>query len=78
MPRAKRTVDTEGWEKAIQQVTRRVQGVQRPCGCPATANDIEMRMKQGFSVFYMNWGDQGSRPSTRTRGRREISLKFER
>ena len=22
-------------------------------------NDIEMRMKQGFSVFVMNWGDPG-------------------
>ena len=23
------------------------------------ANDIELRMKQGFSVFVMNWGDAG-------------------
>ena len=23
------------------------------------AADIEMRMKQGFSVFVMNWGDAG-------------------
>ena len=30
-----------------------------PCGYPANANDIEMRMKQGFSVFVMNWGDAG-------------------
>ena len=32
-----------------------------PCGFPATANDIELRMKQGFSVFVMNWGDAGFR-----------------
>ena len=30
-----------------------------PCGFPATPNDIEMRMKQGFSVFVMTWGDAG-------------------
>ena len=29
------------------------------CGYPANATDIEMRMKQGFSVFVMNWGDPG-------------------
>ena len=28
-----------------------------PCGYLANASDIEMRMKQGFSVFVMNWGD---------------------
>jgi len=30
-----------------------------PCGYPATANDIEARMQQGFSVFVIGWGDQG-------------------
>jgi hypothetical protein len=30
-----------------------------PCGYPATAADIETRIKQGFSVFVMNWGDAG-------------------
>jgi hypothetical protein len=30
-----------------------------PCGYPANANDIEMRMQQGFSVFVMNWGEAG-------------------
>jgi hypothetical protein len=29
------------------------------CGFPANANDIETRMKQGFNVFVMNWGDGG-------------------
>ena len=30
-----------------------------PCGYPARAEDIEMRMKQGFSVFVINWGEPG-------------------
>jgi len=30
-----------------------------PASTTATATDIEMRMKQGFSVFVMNWGDAG-------------------
>ena len=29
------------------------------CGYPARAEDIEMRMKQGFSVFVINWGEPG-------------------
>ena len=29
------------------------------CGIPANADDIEKRMKQGFSVFVMGWGDAG-------------------
>ena len=29
------------------------------CGYPATADNIEIRMKQGFSVFVINWGDAG-------------------
>ena len=37
---------------------------------PSTPADIEMRMKQGFSVFVMNWGDrrlQGGRSRPRRR-----------
>ena len=30
-----------------------------PCGYPAGLNDIEMRMKQGFSVFVIGWGESG-------------------
>ena len=29
------------------------------CGFPASADDIELRMSQGFSVFVMGWGDAG-------------------
>jgi 4-hydroxy-2-oxoheptanedioate aldolase len=54
-----RVVDTPAWENAIQQVLAACKEFNVPCGFPATANDIEMRMKQGFSVFVMNWGDAG-------------------
>jgi 2-keto-3-deoxy-L-rhamnonate aldolase RhmA len=54
-----RVLDTAGWENAIQQVLAACKEFQVPCGFPATPNDIEMRMKQGFSVFVMNWGDAG-------------------
>ena len=54
-----RKLDEAAWEAAIQQVLSACKEFNVPCGYPATANDIEMRMKQGFSVFVMNWGDPG-------------------
>ena len=54
-----RVLDTAGWEQAIQQVLAACKEFKVPCGFPATASDIELRMKQGFSVFVMNWGDAG-------------------
>jgi 2-keto-3-deoxy-L-rhamnonate aldolase RhmA len=54
-----RSFDAAGWEAAIQQVLAACKEFDVPCGYPATANDIEMRMMQGFSVFVMNWGDAG-------------------
>ena len=54
-----RVLDTAAWENAIQQVLAACKEFHVPCGFPATANDIELRMKQGFSVFVMNWGDAG-------------------
>jgi 4-hydroxy-2-oxoheptanedioate aldolase len=54
-----RVVDSAGWENAIQQVLAACKEFNIACGYPANANDIEMRMKQGFSVFVMNWGDAG-------------------
>jgi hypothetical protein len=57
----KRTFDAEGWETAIQQVLAACKEFNVACGYPATENDIEMRMKQGFSVFIMNWGEPGFR-----------------
>jgi 2-keto-3-deoxy-L-rhamnonate aldolase RhmA len=54
-----RVVDAAAWEHAIQQVLAACKEFNVPCGFPANANDIELRMKQGFSVFVMNWGDAG-------------------
>jgi 2-keto-3-deoxy-L-rhamnonate aldolase RhmA len=55
-----RTFDAAGWENAIQQVLAACKEFNVPCGFPA--NDpatVEMRMKQGFTVFVANWGDNG-------------------
>ncbi|MCC7033736.1 MAG: hypothetical protein IT179_12990 [Acidobacteria bacterium] len=54
-----RQVDEAAWEAAIQQVLAACQEFNVPCGYPASAADIEMRLKQGFRVFVMNWGDAG-------------------
>jgi len=54
-----RVVDTSAHENAIQQVLAACKEFKVPCGYPPNANDIETRMKQGFSVFVMNWGDAG-------------------
>jgi len=56
-----RVLDEKGWEAAIQQVLAACKEFNVPCGYPATANDIETRMQQGFSVFVINWGEQGFR-----------------
>ena len=55
----KRIFDAVGWEAAIQQVLAACKEFNVPCGYPANATDIETRMKQGFSVFVINWGDAG-------------------
>jgi 4-hydroxy-2-oxoheptanedioate aldolase len=57
----KRVVDEQAWEAAIQQVLAACKEFKVACGYPASPNDIEMRMKQGFSVFVMNWGDTGTK-----------------
>ncbi len=54
-----RVFDEKGWESAIQQVLSACKEFNVACGYPANANDIEMRMKQGFSVFVMQWGEPG-------------------
>jgi 4-hydroxy-2-oxoheptanedioate aldolase len=54
-----RKLDEAAWEAAIQQVLAACKEFKVPCGYPATANDIEARMAQGFSVFVINWGDAG-------------------
>ncbi|MGB1839897.1 MAG: aldolase/citrate lyase family protein [Longimicrobiales bacterium] len=54
-----RVLDEEGWENAIQTVLAACKEFDMPCGYPANASDIEMRMEQGFSVFVMGWGERG-------------------
>jgi 2-keto-3-deoxy-L-rhamnonate aldolase RhmA len=58
-PTGERVLDEKGWEAAIQTVLAACKEFDIACGFPANANDIEMRMKQGFRVFVMNWGDAG-------------------
>lgn len=55
----KRVTDEVAWEAAIQQVLAACKEFHVPCGYPAQLGDIEMRMKQGFSVFVIGWGDSG-------------------
>jgi 4-hydroxy-2-oxoheptanedioate aldolase len=57
--RGERVLDEAAWENAIQQVLAACKEFKVACGYPASPNDIEMRMKQGFSVFVMNWGENG-------------------
>ena len=54
-----RQVDQVAWEAAIQKVLAACKEFNVACGYPANPDDIELRMKQGFSVFVMNWGDAG-------------------
>jgi 2-keto-3-deoxy-L-rhamnonate aldolase RhmA len=54
-----RVLDEKGWEAAIQQVLAACKEFKVACGYPANANDIELRMKQGFTVFVMGWGEPG-------------------
>lgn len=56
-----RQTDMAAWEAAIQQVLSACKANRIACGFPANATDLETRMKQGFSVFVMNWGDAGFR-----------------
>jgi 4-hydroxy-2-oxoheptanedioate aldolase len=54
-----RRFDEKGWEAAIQSVLAACKEFKVACGYPANASDIELRMKQGFSVFVMQWGEAG-------------------
>jgi 2-keto-3-deoxy-L-rhamnonate aldolase RhmA len=58
----------EAWEKAIQQVLSACKEFNVPCGFPSnTAEDMEMRYKQGFRVFVGGWGDAGTKMVQRGR-----------
>ena len=56
-----RIFDEAGWEAAIQQVLSACKEFNVACGYPATEKDVELRIKQGFSVFIINWGEAGFR-----------------
>jgi 2-keto-3-deoxy-L-rhamnonate aldolase RhmA len=56
----RRVRDDVAWEAAIQQVLAACKEFSVPCGFPANTPEVmEMRAKQGFSVFVSNWGDVG-------------------
>ena len=55
----KRVFDEAGWESAIQSVLAACKEFNVACGYPAGLGDIELRMKQGFSVFVIGWGENG-------------------
>ncbi len=56
----RRTPDPVAWENAIQQVLAACKKNNVPCGYPANnTQEMEMRMKQGFSVFISGWGQTG-------------------
>ena len=57
----RRALDQAKWEAAIQQVLAACKEFNVPCGYPAGEADIEVRMKQGFSVFIIGWGAPGFR-----------------
>ena len=57
-----RRIDTAAWEGAIQRVLAACKEFNVPCGYPANdPQQVEERMKQGFSVFIANWGENGFR-----------------
>lgn len=56
-----RVLDEEAWEAAIQSVLDACDEFDVLCGFPASPDNVEMRMEQGFDVFVMNWGESGFR-----------------
>ena len=55
----KRVLDEKAWENSIQQVLAACKKYKVACGYPAGEADIEMRMKQGFDLFVIGWGESG-------------------
>lgn len=58
-PDGKRVLDQAAWEAAIQKVLAACKEFDVACGFPASPDNIEMRMKQGFSTFVVPWSDAG-------------------
>lgn len=55
-----RKFDAVAWEAAIQKVLAACKEFNVPCGFPANdAATVELRSKQGFTMFIAAWGDNG-------------------
>jgi 2-keto-3-deoxy-L-rhamnonate aldolase RhmA len=53
--------DPAAWEAAIQQVAAACKKNKLPCGYPTSEANIEQRIKDGFSVHIIGWGEPGFR-----------------
>ncbi len=55
-----RVFDEKGWEGALQQVLDACREFKVACGFPANTPEVmEARLKQGFTVFVIGWGENG-------------------
>ena len=53
--------DPVAWEGAIQQILAACKKNKLPCGYPSAEANIEQRIKEGFNVHIINWGEAGFR-----------------
>ncbi|MEO7996708.1 MAG: hypothetical protein ABI852_04640, partial [Gemmatimonadaceae bacterium] len=51
--------DPVAWEGAIQQILAACKKHNLPCGYPTSEALMDQRIKEGFSVHIINWGDAG-------------------
>jgi len=51
--------DPVAWEASIQQILAACKKNKLPCGYPSGEANIEQRIKEGFSVHIVNWGETG-------------------
>lgn len=51
--------DPVAWEASIQQILAACKKNKLPCGYPSAEANIEQRIKEGFSVHIIGWGDPG-------------------
>ncbi|MEP6835697.1 MAG: aldolase/citrate lyase family protein [Gemmatimonas sp.] len=51
--------DPVAWEGAIQQILAACKKNKLPCGYPSSEANVEQRIKEGFNVHIINWGDAG-------------------
>ena len=55
----RKEADPVAWEAAIQQILAACKKHKLPCGFPSAEANIEQRIKEGFSVHIINWGETG-------------------